>query len=397
VGSLRSAIEEWALEEISSLSDQELSDQLVELNSAISSLECQRARRLSLFGQRQAWKGEGHVSGPAFLSERCKMSPSRAKGLLSQAESLSEMPETMAAWADDRLSPDQTRQLVAARDANPDLFSAGEKELLSQIEELDLRETARTVNQWRQRVNAEQRNRELEALRHRRFLHLSPTIEGMGKIEGLLDPESFELVRTAVEGACPIPTATDHRSPGQRRADALVDLCREAMDSGRLAESGGEKPHLIVLIDSERIGGQPSGSGETLEGTELPQSDLERLLCDSSVSRMIMGAASEPLDVGRKTRVIPPALRRAVMVRDRHCRHPGCDRPARWCDVDHIIPWWKGGETKLSNLQLLCRFHHSLKHQGQGPQPGVMVPEQVPKASSPAVNSTRSPSSRNGP
>jgi hypothetical protein len=395
VGSLRSAISEWAVEEISTLSDQELSDQLVELDSAISSLECQRARRLSLFGKRQAWKKEGHVSGPAFLSERCKMSPSRAKGLLSQAESLSEMPETMAAWADDRLSPDQTRQLVAARDANPDLFSAGEKELLSQIEELDVRETARAVNQWRQRVNAEQRDRELEALRHRRFLHLSPTIEGMGKIEGLLDPESFELVRTAVEGACPLPTATDHRSPGQRRADALVDLCREAMDSGRLAESGGEKPHLIVLIDSERIGNQTSGSGETIEGTELPQSDLERLLCDSSLSRMIMGADSEPLDVGRKTRIIPPALRRAVMVRDRHCRHPGCDRPARWCDVDHIIPWWKGGETKLSNLQLLCRFHHTEKH--QGPQPGVIVPEQVPKASSPAVNSTRSPSSRNGP
>jgi hypothetical protein len=395
VGSLRSAISEWAGEEISSLSDQELSEQIVELDSVISALECQRARRLSLFGQRQAWKGEGHLSGPAFLSEKCKMSPSRAKGLLSQAESLTQMPETMAAWADDRISPDQTRQLVAARDANPDLFPAGEKELLEKVEELDLRETARTVNQWRQRVNAEQRNRELEALKHKRFLHLSPTIEGMGKIEGLLDPESFELVRTAVEGACAIPTPDDHRSPGQRRADALVDLCREAMDSGRLAESGGEKPHLIVLIDSERIGNQRSGSGETIEGTELPQSDLERLLCDSSVSRMIMGPASEPLDVGRKTRIIPPALRRAVMVRDRHCRHPGCDRPARWCDVDHIIPWWKGGETKLSNLQLLCRYHHSEKH--QGPQTGVMVPEQVPKASSPAVNSTRSPSSRNGP
>ncbi|HJR86554.1 MAG TPA: DUF222 domain-containing protein, partial [Acidimicrobiia bacterium] len=239
MGSLRSAIEEWAGEEIESLSDEVLTEQLVELDSAISALECQRARRLFLFGKRQAWKGEGHVSAPAFLSEKCKMSPSRAKGLLSQAESLSQMPETMAAWADDRLSPDQTRQLVAARDANPDLFSAGEKELLEKVEELDLRDTARAVNQWRQRVNAEQRNRELEALKEKRFLRLAPTIEGMGKIEGLLDPESFELVRTAVEGSCPVPNATDHRSPGQRRADALVDLCREAMDSGRLAESGG--------------------------------------------------------------------------------------------------------------------------------------------------------------
>ncbi|MCZ6505397.1 MAG: HNH endonuclease signature motif containing protein [Actinobacteria bacterium] len=71
---------------------------------------------------------------------------------------------------------------------------------------------------------------------------------------------------------------------------------------------------------------------------------------------------SEIIDVGRKTRVIPTALRRAVIARDRHCTHQGCDRPARWCDVHHKIHWADGGETSLENLRLLCRFHHNLTH-----------------------------------
>jgi hypothetical protein len=295
------------------------------------------------------------------------MSPSRAKGLLSQAESLSKMPETMAAWADDRLSPDQTRQLITARDANPDLFPIDEKLLLETVEGLGVSDTARAVGHWRQAVNASQRDRELEELKHRRYLQLSETPEGMGRIEGLLDPLGFELVRLAIDGASPIPSAEDQRTPSQRRADALVDLCAEAMDSGRMAEAGGERPHLIVLVSSDRLEGEMKGGGETVDGRALSQADLESLACDASLSRMIMGPASKPLDVGRKTRVIPPALRRAVMVRDRHCRHPGCDRPSRWCDVDHILSWQEGGETKLSNLQLLCRYHHSLKHQRHGP------------------------------
>jgi hypothetical protein len=65
---------------------------------------------------------------------------------------------------------------------------------------------------------------------------------------------------------------------------------------------------------------------------------------------------------GRKTKVIPPAMRRAVIARDRHCQHPGCFRPSKWCDIDHKIHWLYGGETKLSNLQLLCPHNHTLKH-----------------------------------
>jgi hypothetical protein len=183
----------------------------------------------------------------------------------------------------------------------------------------------------------------------------------MFRLDGYLDPLAGEIVRTALEAATPPPAPDDERTPAQRRADALTDLARRALDAGALSEQSGEKPHLIVLVGVDRLHGS-SGEAETATGTLLTDSQLDLLGCDCSVSRVVFGPRFEIIDVGRKTRLIPPALRRAVIARDRHCQHPGCRRPAKWCDIDHKIPWSKGGETNRANLQLLCRFHHRLKH-----------------------------------
>ena len=75
-----------------------------------------------------------------------------------------------------------------------------------------------------------------------------------------------------------------------------------------------------------------------------------------------MAGRSQPLDVGRKTQVVPAPLRRAVIARDRRCRFPGCDRPPPWSDCHHVVHWADGGETALLNLLLLCRPHHRLVH-----------------------------------
>lgn len=78
---------------------------------------------------------------------------------------------------------------------------------------------------------------------------------------------------------------------------------------------------------------------------------------------MTMGR-SEPLDVGRRTAVVPAPLRRAVIVRDGTCRFPGSDRPHPWCDAHHVVHWADGGRTALNNLVLLCRRHHRMLHEG---------------------------------
>src|SRR5215212_4840076 len=103
----------------------------------------------------------------------------------------------------------------------------------------------------------------------------------------------------------------------------------------------------------------------TETGVPLSAGLARRLACDATVIPMVLGSASEPLDVGRATRLIPPAIRRALIARDRGCAFPGCRRPPRWCDAHHIQHWADGGPTSLVNLVLLCDFHHDVIHHGQ--------------------------------
>ena len=96
-------------------------------------------------------------------------------------------------------------------------------------------------------------------------------------------------------------------------------------------------------------------------GHHVPAGTSRRLACDAGVVRMRHNARGEVLDVGRRTRTVPPAIRRALEVRDRTCRFPGCG--CRYTDAHHIIHWAEGGETKLDNLVLLCRRHHRAVHE----------------------------------
>ena len=97
----------------------------------------------------------------------------------------------------------------------------------------------------------------------------------------------------------------------------------------------------------------------------VPPEVLERLACDASIRRVVIKGRSEPLDVGRKTPVVSPAMRRAVIVRDRDCRFPGCDRPPPWCDCHHVRHWIRHGPNAVRNLVLLCRRHHRFVHEGR--------------------------------
>jgi len=72
----------------------------------------------------------------------------------------------------------------------------------------------------------------------------------------------------------------------------------------------------------------------------------------------LAASVSLPLDVSAVTDTIPPHLRRAVIVRDRHCAAPGCDQPPAACQIHHLTPRSEGGPTRLTNLILLCTFHH---------------------------------------
>lgn len=127
---------------------------------------------------------------------------------------------------------------------------------------------------------------------------------------------------------------------------------------------GGERPHVVVTIDLDALIRRDGAARLEDTGSITPET-ARRLACDADVTRVLTRGASQPLELGRRTKVVPPGLRRAVAVRDGGCRFPGCGRPPGWCDA-HVRHWADGGETALSNLVLLCRPHHRAIHRGFG-------------------------------
>jgi hypothetical protein len=125
--------------------------------------------------------------------------------------------------------------------------------------------------------------------------------------------------------------------------------------------SGGEKPHITVTVDYEILTGDKQQLPE-LDGYTIDPETLRRWACDAGIVRIITNGDSQPIDVGRRTRTIPPALRRALELRDGGCVWEGCNAPVSSCDVHHIIHWANGGETNTHNCELLCRKHHTRTH-----------------------------------
>ena len=199
--------------------------------------------------------------------------------------------------------------------------------------------------------------------------HASVTYQGMVRVDGDLDPETGETLITALGAVLDAEvrsrTEEDQRTSAQRRADALGEICRQWLDRSDRPSVGGERPHIAVTIGLDALKGE-GGTAEFDHSGPVSTSVAQRLACDASITRILLSPNSEPLDVGRRTPVVPAGMRRALVLRDRHCRFPGCDRPATWCDAHHIVPWSKGGPTSLENTILLCRRHHRLIHEHGG-------------------------------
>jgi hypothetical protein len=355
---LGSAIDELASEDLAGLPDGRLSADLIELQRLQVRLDAEGHRRVAAWDRRRAWAADGIVSGPAWLRHRLGLSHAAASTTVRTARALTTLPATAAAFADGRVDGPRLRLLVDAAQELPAAFAEHEAVLVETAETLDPRRLRVVLDRWRHDVDWAAATTHGNLLHARRRLHLSRSLDGCWHLSGLLDPEGGAVLDATLQAF----TAADGpsepaRTPAQRRADALIQLA-----SGTPAS---ERAHLSVTVDlatlERRAGyrceldtcGEPIG-GET----------ARRLACDAQVSRVITCGRSEPLDVGRATRVVSPAIRRALAVRDGGCRYPGCDRPPSWTDAHHLTHWIDGGTTTLSNLVLLCRRHHRLVHEG---------------------------------
>ncbi len=263
------------------------------------------------------------------------------------------------------MSSEAVALLVSAREAAPEAFRDAEGMLVDAAERLSARDLRHAVAYWRQAADSVQARERARRVYEGRHLHVSPTMDGTVRIDGDLDPESGQTLITAlrsVEDAWSRDGTDDIRTAPQRRTDALTELCRTWLDSSARPDVAGERPHVVVTVDLQSLEGRPGRTCELEDVGPITPETARRIACDAGVSRVITRGASEPLDVGRKTPVVPSGMRRALVSRDRGCRFPGCGRPRAWCDAHHVQHWADGGETALSNLVLLCRPHHLSVH-----------------------------------
>jgi hypothetical protein len=365
---LDSALETLVTEPVVDLPDARLEEDFLELHRRLERLEVERLRRLAAIDRRKLYARDGHLSAASWLVGALRLAWGTAREQVRMARGLEQMPETRQALSTGDVSLSSARTLVGARNIDPVAFSRAEAELVEAARIHSSRDLERIAAFWRERVAHDGPLGREETLRARRRLHASVTFAGMVRIDGDLDPETGETVLTALSAVLDAEArsgSADERTPAQRRADALGEICRESLDlAGR--QVAGERPHVTVTV----AGGDLAATGPGVaELDHLGPVDVEvarRVSCDASVMRVVMAAPSEPLDVGRRTPVVPSGLRRAVIVRDRVCRFPGCDRPHPWCDAHHVVHWADGGTTELPNLLLLCRRHHRTVHDRAG-------------------------------
>lgn len=368
---LRSVVDALRSETLPELPDARIEEDFAELQRAVELLEVERLRRLSEIDRRRLFERDGHLSAAAWLATTFKVTWGSAREHVRVARALEEMPGTRRALDDGDLSMSAVRLLVAAREADPSAFERDEAQLVEAARIHSMNDLQRVAAYWRQAVEREHSLDGDDKLRERRRLHASVSFLGMVRVDGDLDPEAGETLLTALRAVLDAESRSrpqdDPRTPAQRRADALGEICRQWLDLADRPTVAGERPHVTVTVGVDALQHTISDSVSELDHAgPIPPEAARRLACDASVMRVVMAGRSEPLDVGRRTPVVPPAIRRAVIVRDRHCRFPGCDRPHTWCDAHHVVHWADGGPTALPNLVLMCRRHHRMVHQPGG-------------------------------
>jgi hypothetical protein len=321
----------------------------------IDRLEASAARLLAGVHHRGIPAGDGAASTPAWSQWQTGQRVSEARASLDAGTACESLPLTAKAWAQGEISASAARTICRGRrPGHEDVYASIEDTLVGCAAKRDLRGLDLLIRHYHARADALDDTEPSE----KNGLHLS-RVGNRWPLDGDLDELAGTIVDEAIRAATDKPTEGDARTPTKRRADALVRICRFFLDHANLPIEGGEVPHVSIVVNWDTIRqGRPAADSDTT----LTPADINQLLCEANISRIVLGPDSIPLDVGRAHREPSKALRRAVSVRDRRCRYPGCDRRPSWCQTHHVIPWIPDGPTALDNLVLLCDFHHHVIH-----------------------------------
>jgi hypothetical protein len=285
----------------------------------------------------------------------------RRRRCTKTARRLRELPVTAAAYRDGVLGVGHVQAIVAnLKDRTTTLFADHEAELVPELARLSVGETAVAMQDWARRAEAVLGD-DPDAPQPERSLHLSRILDGRRELSGSFDSEGGAVIATALRLASTRDVEGEPaRSAAQRRGDALVDVCRWFLDHQHDRRGGRHRPHLNVVATLDDL--ERRTQGRLLDRSVLDGTTVQRLFCDAGVHRVFVAGRSSILDYGTATRTVPANLFNALVIRDQHCRFPGCDRPPDWCEAHHVRWMLDGGTTSLDNLVLQCSRHHHLLH-----------------------------------
>ena len=355
-----------------------LADEIATFAARIDVAKHALLTRLRIFDRSEAWGPLGFSSCAAWLAWRIGIGSKTAREQVRVARALDSLPQLDGLFSRGQISYSKVRAItrVATPETEQDLIDFATHSTAAQLERL-----VRSYRDAFGRTSASSSSKGGAA--ESRFVRRSEVEGGMVRIEIQLPPEEAALVWDAVMSAAsgqPLAEAStdepttptveasaeaptrDVREPEQRHADALVDVARAYLEHRpRTLGSGYE---LVLLTSKEQLERGADGVGGFLrDGTPIPIATARMLACCGSKVTVTVGERGEVLDVGRRTRVIPSAIGRALWLRDHGCRVPGCER--RWhLQAHHLHEWADGGPTKLSNLILVCSAHHRMLHEG---------------------------------
>jgi hypothetical protein len=334
-----------------------LEAQITELAGHLNAATYRWLMLIAEYDRRKGWADGFLHSCAHWLNFKCGVSLGAAREKLRVAHALPGLPKIAAAMARGELSYSKVRAVT--RVATP----GTEEALLNIALHGTAHHVERTVNCFRHAMGAADLSRERHQQQTRSLTWWTDS-DGSLVLKARLPALAGAMLLKALEaaqGEVPNHTTVPYAA---RRADALALVAEGYMSMSQgEGRSSADHHQVVIHVDAETLKDHAPGRCHLEEGPALPVATIRRLTCDASLVRITEDADGEPLDVGRKTRTIPPAIRRALRSRDEGCCFPGCTF-RRHLDAHHVKHWVEGGETKLSNLLSLCRTHHRKVHEG---------------------------------
>ncbi len=327
------------------------------------------------------WAADNYLSAAAAIGDHCHLTRAAATAAVRLAVKLLQLPELTAAFAAGDTSRAHVEVVARAytRDRAAE-FDQHQDALTLLAVNATPKDLYQAVTRITDTIDGDGGAASDDEIYEKRSLHSSETTGGV-RGSWFLDGEGGMTVNAALDAQ--METAhidDDPRTPAQRRADALVDICRFSLTFGQHPPAASKRrrgvPNGLWIIDirmfeQTRAAFVAEIRAEYATGGRLSQATIERLLCDCDLARVVMDGPSEILDLGRSTRTPSDKQFKALIVRDGHCQAKGCKVPWQFCQPHHIKWWTHDGPTDLDNLQLLCWHHHRQAHNHDAqPRPG---------------------------